>query len=59
MKQRADDLALGRVTNPNIAFQLDTGGAYEALPGKRSAQAHIANLERELEAVCTAVGERA
>lgn len=33
LKERADDLALGRVTNPNIAFQLDTGGAYEALPG--------------------------
>jgi|CXWL01.1.fsa_nt_gi hypothetical protein len=33
LKQRADDLALGRVENPNIAFQLDTGGAYEDLPG--------------------------
>lgn len=30
---RADDLALGRVRNPAIEMQLDTGGAYEALPG--------------------------
>lgn len=30
---RADDLALGRVVNPAIEMQLDTGGAYEELPG--------------------------
>ncbi|MDX1996277.1 MAG: phytanoyl-CoA dioxygenase family protein [Thermoanaerobaculia bacterium] len=33
LKQRADDLAQGRVSNDKIAFQLDTGGAYEELPG--------------------------
>jgi hypothetical protein len=33
LKQRADDLALGRVVNEKIAFQADTGGAYEELPG--------------------------
>lgn len=30
--QRADDLALGRVTNAAVQMQLDTGGAYEDLP---------------------------
>ena len=30
---RADDLALGRVQNPAIEMQLDTGGVYEELPG--------------------------
>ncbi|MBN9387259.1 MAG: phytanoyl-CoA dioxygenase family protein [Chloroflexi bacterium] len=29
---RADDLALGKIHNPGIQFQLDTGGAYEELP---------------------------
>ncbi len=29
---RVDDLALGRLLNPAIAMQLDTGGAYEELP---------------------------
>jgi hypothetical protein len=29
--QRADDLALGRHTNPNVQFQLDTSGAYDEL----------------------------
>ena len=33
LKQRADDLALGHVKNPNVQMQLDTGGAYEELPG--------------------------
>jgi hypothetical protein len=32
LKQRADDLALGHVKNPNVQMQLDTGGAYEELP---------------------------
>ena len=30
---RADDLALGKVHNPSIEMQLDTGGIYEELPG--------------------------
>ena len=29
---RVDDLALGRVRNPAVVFQLDTGGEYEELP---------------------------
>jgi polysaccharide pyruvyl transferase WcaK-like protein len=33
LKQRADDLALGNVGNPDVQMQLDTGGAYEDLPG--------------------------
>src|SRR4051812_27658409 len=32
LKQRADDLAHGVVKNPDVQFQLDTGGAYEDLP---------------------------
>lgn len=31
LKQRADDLALGVVTNPAVQMQLDTGGDYEEL----------------------------
>lgn len=30
---RADDLALGRLRNPELEMQLDTGGVYEELPG--------------------------
>ena len=33
LRQRADDLSLGIVENPQIEMQLDTGGAYEALAG--------------------------
>ena len=32
LKQRADDIAKGVVTNPGVQMQLDTGGAYEELP---------------------------
>jgi polysaccharide pyruvyl transferase WcaK-like protein len=32
LRQRADDLALGNVRNPDVQLQLDTGGAYEELP---------------------------
>jgi polysaccharide pyruvyl transferase WcaK-like protein len=32
LRQRADDLALGNVRNPNVQMQLDTGGGYEELP---------------------------
>lgn len=32
LRQRADDLALGNVKNPDVQMQLDTGGAYEELP---------------------------
>jgi hypothetical protein len=33
LRQRADQLALGGVTNPGVQMQLDTGGAYEDLAG--------------------------
>ncbi len=33
LRQRADDLALGNVKNPDVQMQLDTGGVYEELPG--------------------------
>jgi polysaccharide pyruvyl transferase WcaK-like protein len=32
LRQRADDLALGNVKNPEVQMQLDTGGVYEELP---------------------------
>ncbi len=32
LRDRADDLALGRVLNPQVQVQLDTGGRYEDLP---------------------------
>jgi hypothetical protein len=32
LRDRVDDLALGRVTNPDVQVQLDTGGRYEDLP---------------------------
>jgi polysaccharide pyruvyl transferase WcaK-like protein len=34
LTQRADDLAMGRVHNEHVKMQLDTGGAYEELPGE-------------------------
>jgi len=33
LRSRADDLAQGRITNPALQMQLDTGGTYESLPG--------------------------
>jgi polysaccharide pyruvyl transferase WcaK-like protein len=33
LRRRADDLALGTIKNPDVQMQLDTGGAYEELPG--------------------------
>ncbi len=33
LRQRADALALGEISNPQVQMQLDTGGAYEELPG--------------------------
>ncbi len=32
LRERADDLAVGRVVNPRVQVQLDTGGRYEDLP---------------------------
>ena len=32
LRERADDLAVGRVVNPQVQVQLDTGGRYEDLP---------------------------
>lgn len=33
LKERADDLAMGRVVNRDVRMQRDTGGPYEELPG--------------------------
>jgi Phytanoyl-CoA dioxygenase (PhyH) len=32
LRHRVDDLALGKVSNPHVRLQLDTGGAYDELP---------------------------
>jgi len=32
LQQRMDDIMLGRIRNPSLQFQLDTGGRYEDLP---------------------------
>ncbi len=32
LRLRADELALGKVVNPSVVLQLDTGGEYDALP---------------------------
>ena len=32
LQQRMDDIMLGRIRNPSLQFQLDTGGRYEELP---------------------------
>jgi polysaccharide pyruvyl transferase WcaK-like protein len=32
LRQRMDDIMLGRIRNPALQFQLDTGGLYEDLP---------------------------
>jgi polysaccharide pyruvyl transferase WcaK-like protein len=32
LQQRMDDIMLGRMRNPSLQFQLDTGGRYEDLP---------------------------
>ena len=36
LSQRADDLASGKIKNPAIQMQLDTGGVYEELPEANS-----------------------
>ncbi len=32
LRRRVDDLALGRLRNPDVLFQMDTGGSYDDLP---------------------------
>ena len=32
LQQRMDEIMMGRISNPALQFQLDTGGAYEDLP---------------------------
>ena len=32
LQRRMDEIMLGKVSNPALQFQLDTGGAYEELP---------------------------
>lgn len=46
---RADDLALGRVSNPEVEMQLDTGGDYEQLPGAVRAFAEGTHRYRKIQ----------
>ncbi|MEN9643741.1 MAG: hypothetical protein RL238_410 [Actinomycetota bacterium] len=49
LAERVDDLALGRVQNPAVLFQLDTGGEYEQLPGAVAALAEATLLYRKVQ----------
>ena len=44
LQRRMDQIMLGQVSNPALQFQLDTGGAYEDLPGvvSRATEATLA-----------------
>ena len=53
LRQRADDLALGNVKNPDVQMQLDTGGAYEELPGAVRAFDHGTVLYRKIQGLET------
>jgi polysaccharide pyruvyl transferase WcaK-like protein len=53
LKQRADDLALGNVKNPNVQMQLDTGGAYEDLPAAVRSFDHGTMLYRKIQGLET------
>jgi hypothetical protein len=50
---RADDLAAGSVINPHIQMQLDTGGAYEALPDTVSSFNSGTSLFRKIQGLET------
>jgi polysaccharide pyruvyl transferase WcaK-like protein len=53
LTQRADDLALGNVGNSNVQMQLDTGGAYEELPGAVRSFEHGTMLYRKIQGLET------
>jgi hypothetical protein len=53
LRQRADDLALGNVKNPDVQMQLDTGGAYEELPGAVPAFDRGTTLYRKIQGLET------
>ena len=49
LTQRADDLAMGRVQNEDVKMQLDTGGAYEELPGEVEAFEEGTRMYRKIQ----------
>jgi polysaccharide pyruvyl transferase WcaK-like protein len=53
LRQRADDLALGNVKNPDVQMQLDTGGAYEDLPAAIRGFDHGTMLYRKIQGLET------
>jgi hypothetical protein len=53
LKQRADDLALGNIKNPDIQMQLDTGGAYDELPAAVSSFETGTHLYRKIQGLET------
>jgi polysaccharide pyruvyl transferase WcaK-like protein len=53
LRQRADDLALGNVRNPNVQMQLDTGGGYEDLPAAVSSFDRGTRLYRKIQGLET------
>ncbi|MES1211695.1 MAG: phytanoyl-CoA dioxygenase family protein, partial [Acidobacteriota bacterium] len=53
LKQRADDLALGNLRNPDVQMQLDTGGAYEELPSAVSSFDRGTMLYRKIQGLET------
>ncbi len=53
LRQRADDLALGNVKNPDVQMQLDTGGVYEELPAAVRSFEHGTMLYRKIQGLET------
>ncbi|MDB5799501.1 MAG: hypothetical protein JWL63_440 [Rhodocyclales bacterium] len=49
LKRRADDLASGLLGNPDIQFQMDTGGPYEELPSAVSEIGKDTHLYRKIQ----------
>jgi hypothetical protein len=53
LRRRADDLASGKVVNEHVLLQLDTGGAYEALPEAADRLDGDARLYRKIQGLET------
>src|SRR4051812_32905397 len=53
LRQRADDLAMGVVWNPEVQMQLDTGGVYEELPAATRHFEQATRLYRKIQGLET------
>jgi polysaccharide pyruvyl transferase WcaK-like protein len=49
LQQRMDDIMLGRIRNPALQFQLDTGGRYEDLPDAVAAPTTVTLAYRKVQ----------